>query len=74
MDIKRNGTQASAKGPVEWFTGSVRIDSPDQQVAAHQPGSEDAKDVVATLIPDVGFEPVDAGPLRIARYPEPSHC
>jgi quercetin dioxygenase-like cupin family protein len=27
MDIKRNGTQPFARGPVEWFTGSVRIDS-----------------------------------------------
>src|SRR5713226_4937734 len=27
-----------------------------------------AKDVAATLIRDVGFDPVDAGPLRIARY------
>jgi hypothetical protein len=25
MDIKRNGTQPSGKGPVEWFTGTVRI-------------------------------------------------
>jgi 8-hydroxy-5-deazaflavin:NADPH oxidoreductase len=32
---------------------------------------QDAKDVVAILIRDVGFEPVDAGPLRIARYLEP---
>jgi 8-hydroxy-5-deazaflavin:NADPH oxidoreductase len=31
----------------------------------------DAKDVAASLIRDVGFEPVDAGPLRIARYVEP---
>jgi 8-hydroxy-5-deazaflavin:NADPH oxidoreductase len=30
-----------------------------------------AKDVAATLIHDVGFDPVDAGPLRIARYAEP---
>jgi|SRR5262245_14984784 len=30
-----------------------------------------AKEVAATLIRDVGFEPVDAGPLRIARYTEP---
>jgi predicted dinucleotide-binding enzyme len=30
-----------------------------------------AKDVAATLIRDVGFEPVDVGPLRIARYTEP---
>ena len=31
----------------------------------------DAKDVAATLIRDVGFDPVDAGPLKIARYLEP---
>jgi predicted dinucleotide-binding enzyme len=30
-----------------------------------------AKDVAARLIRDAGFEPVDAGPLRIARYAEP---
>ena len=33
--------------------------------------NQDAKDVAARLIRDVGFEPVDAGPLRIARYLEP---
>jgi len=32
---------------------------------------QDAKEIAATLIRDVGFEPVDAGPLRIARYLEP---
>ena len=32
---------------------------------------EGAKHIAATLIKDVGFEPVDAGPLRIARYMEP---
>ena len=26
MEIKRVGTQPSAKGPAEWFTGTVRID------------------------------------------------
>ena len=30
-----------------------------------------AKEVAAELIRDVGFDPVDAGPLRIARYTEP---
>ena len=30
-----------------------------------------AKKVAAQLIRDVGFEPIDAGPLRIARYTEP---
>ena len=28
MNIQRAGTQASAKGPADWFTGTVRIDSP----------------------------------------------
>ena len=27
MEIKRVGSQASAKGPAEWFTGTVRIDA-----------------------------------------------
>ncbi|HEV7668713.1 MAG TPA: NAD(P)-binding domain-containing protein [Thermoanaerobaculia bacterium] len=31
----------------------------------------ESKDLAAWLIRDVGFEPVDAGPLRIARYTEP---
>jgi predicted dinucleotide-binding enzyme len=32
---------------------------------------ESAKSVTAGLIRDVGFDPVDAGPLRMARYTEP---
>ncbi len=31
---------------------------------------EDAKDIVAGLIEDCGFEPVDCGPLRASRYLE----
>jgi predicted dinucleotide-binding enzyme len=30
-----------------------------------------AKELAAELISDVGFDPVDAGPLQIARYSEP---
>ncbi|WP_029870779.1 (R)-mandelonitrile lyase [Rhizobium leguminosarum] len=26
MEIKRSGSQPSAKGPADWFTGSVRVD------------------------------------------------
>jgi quercetin dioxygenase-like cupin family protein len=26
MEIKRSGSQASAKGPADWFSGTVRID------------------------------------------------
>jgi predicted dinucleotide-binding enzyme len=32
---------------------------------------QEAKEVAATVIRDVGFDPVDAGPLRMARYIEP---
>jgi len=32
---------------------------------------EQSKSVAAELIRDVGFDPVDCGPLRIARYTEP---
>ena len=28
MDIKRSGSQPSGKGPADWFTGAVRIDTP----------------------------------------------
>ena len=33
MHIKRSGSQPSAKGPADWFTGTVRIDSPFQGAA-----------------------------------------
>jgi quercetin dioxygenase-like cupin family protein len=28
MNIQRAGTQPSTKGPADWFTGTVRLDSP----------------------------------------------
>lgn len=28
MEVKRNGTQPSRKGPEEYLTGSARIDTP----------------------------------------------
>ena len=37
----------------------------------HCGDDQSAKDVAAKLIHDAGFDPVDAGPLRIARYTEP---
>lgn len=33
MDIKRNGSQASAQGPADYFTGTVRIDAPFKTTA-----------------------------------------
>lgn len=47
MDIKRSGSQASAQGAAEWFTGSVRIDAPFQ-------GSEPARVAGATVTFDPG--------------------
>ena len=38
MDIKRAGTQPSRKGPVDWFTGTVRIDAPFQAGAPARVG------------------------------------
>src|SRR5271165_198351 len=46
MDIRRSGSQPSAKGPAEYFTGAVRIDAPFR-------GSGDARIGGAT----VTFEP-----------------
>jgi quercetin dioxygenase-like cupin family protein len=33
VEITKSGSQRSAKGPADWFTGSVRIDSPFQRQA-----------------------------------------
>jgi quercetin dioxygenase-like cupin family protein len=38
MQITKPGSQPSAKGPAEWFTGSVRIDSPFQREAPARAG------------------------------------
>ena len=46
MNITRAGTQPSAKGPADWFTGTVRIDTPFK-------GSDPARVSGAT----VTFEP-----------------
>jgi len=46
MEIKRNGSQPSGKGPAEWFTGNVRIDPLHQAPAPARVG-----------ISNVTFEP-----------------
>ena len=38
MEIKRNGSKPSVKGPSDWFTGSVRIDQPFQGTDAARVG------------------------------------
>ncbi|MCJ2088132.1 cupin domain-containing protein [Methylobacterium sp. E-005] len=47
MDIKRSGSQPSARGPADYFTGSVRIDAPFQ-------GTEPARVASATVTFDPG--------------------
>ena len=51
MEIRRSGSQASGKGPAEWFTGSVRVDplfgppEPSRVAGAHvtfEPGARTA--------------------------------
>ena len=38
MDVTKNGSQPSAKGPADWFTGAVRIDSRFQREAPARVG------------------------------------
>jgi predicted dinucleotide-binding enzyme len=55
----------------------VLFDVFDSRTAVHRPSlvycgdDAGAKEVAACLIHDAGFDPVDAGPLRIARFTEP---
>ena len=48
--------------------GKAKAKKPDLVYCGDDEG---AKKVAAKVIRDVGFNPVDAGPLRIARYTEP---
>lgn len=50
------------------FAARHRLSRPSLVYCGDDP---DAKRVAAELIRDVGFDPVDAGPLRIARLTEP---
>jgi predicted dinucleotide-binding enzyme len=70
----RKGRVVGAFGtvPSEVLFGvfEARHESPRPSVVYYG-DDEAAKKVAAQLIGDVGFDPVDAGPLRIARYAEP---
>lgn len=81
MDIIRNGSQPSAKGPEDWFTGTVRIDplhhanSPARVQCANvtfEPGARTAwhtHPLGQTLIITSGFGLVQrwGGPLEEVR-------
>jgi quercetin dioxygenase-like cupin family protein len=76
MDIKRNGSHPSGKGPADYFTGTVRIDSPfeapdparvDGASVTFEPGARTAwhsHPLGQTLI-------VTAGLGRVQRWGEP---
>lgn len=78
MEIKRVGTQASGKGPAEWFTGTVRVDplfqAPDPALVAgasvtFEPGARTAwhtHPLGQTLIitAGVGWAQREGGPVE----------
>ena len=81
MNITKNGSQPSAKGPTDWFTGAVRIDSPFQRnepariggaIVTFEPGARTAghtHPLGQTLIVTAGCGRVqrDGGPIEEIR-------
>ena len=64
MEIKRIGSQPSSKGPADWFTGTVRIDSLFQ--ASLRPmtcTSRRSARTTAGMTKEVTLEPV-GGPIN----------
>jgi 8-hydroxy-5-deazaflavin:NADPH oxidoreductase len=53
------------------FAVFERRDDADRPSLVYCGDERKAKQIAATLIRDTGFDPVDAGALRIARYTEP---
>ena len=64
MEIKRSGSQPSAKGPVEFFTGDVRIDPLFEPPAP-------ARTLGATVTFERGARTPRMGG-DVARYPPPA--
>ena len=54
-----------------FFSVFENVDKGARPSAVYCGDDKKAKAVAAELISDVGFEPMDVGPLRIARYTEP---
>jgi quercetin dioxygenase-like cupin family protein len=81
MEIMKNGSQPSGKGPSDWFTGAVRIDSPFQRnaparvggaIVTFEPGARTAwhtHPLGQTLIVTVGCGRVqrEGGPIEEIR-------
>nr|WP_244422401.1 hypothetical protein [Ktedonobacter racemifer] len=47
IDIKRNGSHPSGKGPADYFTGTVRIDSPFEAPDPARVGGASARSSLA---------------------------
>jgi quercetin dioxygenase-like cupin family protein len=81
MEIKRCGMQPSAKGPPEWFTGTVRIDplfqAPDPElvqgaIVTFQPGARTAwhthpRGQTLIVTAGCGWAQCDGGPTEEIR-------
>src|ERR1019366_7711670 len=81
MEIKRNGSQPSNKGPSDWFTGTVRIDSPFKgsdparvagAIVTFEPGARTAWQTdplhqTSTLIAGCGLAQRWGGPIEQIR-------
>lgn len=57
--------------PSELIVDPDRPSRPERPEVVYCGDDAEAKETVAGLIRDTGFEPVDAGPLRVARWMEP---
>ena len=66
MNITRSGTQPSQKGPAEYFTGSVRIDSRFQGTAPARVGGGD-RDLRARRAHGLAYAPARPDPDRHVR-------
>jgi quercetin dioxygenase-like cupin family protein len=88
MDIQRNGSKPSSKGPAEFFTGSVRIDAPFQApapgraggaIVTFEPGARTAwhtHPLGQTLIvtSGLGWTQCDGGPIEEIRPGDVVSC
>src|SRR5215210_3319100 len=86
MEMTKSGSQPSAKGPADWFTGAVRIDSRFQREAparvggaavTFEPGARTAWHThplgqTLLIIAGCGRVQRDGGPIRV-RQPAAAH-
>jgi predicted dinucleotide-binding enzyme len=76
-DLAKRMPQAQVVSAFNTVPSEVLFDVYDARRKARRPSlvycgdDESAKAVAAELIHDAGFDPVDAGPLKIARFTEP---